>query len=86
MLAAIDRRELRDQARGHGEASFEETDEEVQAKKEATAVIGGMWRFMSPETKERVLQKVRKDIELVRLDTVFEILRAMPDAVQCGIP
>mmetsp|Transcript_31805 Transcript_31805/g.69901 ORF Transcript_31805/g.69901 Transcript_31805/m.69901 type:complete len:612 (-) Transcript_31805:1843-3678(-) len=88
MLAAIDPKQLRGrQDLDHGdEASFEETDEEVRAKKEATAVIGGMWRFMSPETKERVLAKVRKDIDIVRLDTVFEILRAMPDAVRCGIP
>ena len=84
MLAAVDQRELREhsQQTTGGGVEYEETDEaELRAKKIASNQIGGMWRFMSYETKEKVLAKVRQDIDMIKLETIFEILRAMPNAV-----
>jgi len=88
MLAAVDQRELREHSHLaiNGGIEYEEADEaELRAKKIASNQIGGMWRFMSHETKQRVLEKVRQDIDIIKLETIFETLRAMPDAVQTGI-
>ena len=88
MLAAVDQRELREHSHLaiNGGVEYEEADEaELRAKKIASNQIGGMWRFMSHETKQRVLEKVRQDIDIIKLETIFEVLRAMPDAVQTGI-
>lgn len=41
---------------------------------------------MSYETKEKVLAKVREDIDIIKFETIFEILRAMPDAIRTGNP
>jgi hypothetical protein len=89
MLAAVDQRELREHSyQVAGESvEYEEADEaELRAKKIASNQIGGMWRFMSHETKERVLAKVRQDIDVIKLETILEVLRAMPDAVLSGDP
>ena len=89
MLAAVDQRELREhsQQTTGGGVEYEEPDEaELRAKKIATNNIGGMWRFMSYETKEKVLAKVRQDIDMIKFETIFEILRAMPDAIRTGNP
>ena len=88
MLAAVDQRELREHSHLaiNGGVEYEEADEaELRAKKIASNQIGGMWRFMSHETKQRVLEKVRQDIDIIKLETIFETLRAMPDAVQTGV-
>ena len=89
MLAAVDQRELREhsQQTTDGDVEYEEPDEaELRAKKIASNQIGGMWRFMSYETKEKVLAKVRQDIDMIKFETIFEILRAMPDAIRTGNP
>ena len=89
MLAAVDQRELREhsQQTTSGGVEYEEPDEaELRAKKIASNQIGGMWRFMSYETKEKVLAKVREDIDIIKFETIFEILRAMPDAIRTGNP
>ena len=88
MLAAVDQRELREHSHLaiNGGVEYEEADEaELRAKKIASNQIGGMWRFMSHETKQRVLEKVRQDIDIIKLETIFETLRAMPDAIQTGV-
>eukprot|EP00565_Helicotheca_tamesis_P009004 CAMPEP_0185726066 /NCGR_PEP_ID=MMETSP1171-20130828/2158_1 /TAXON_ID=374046 /ORGANISM="Helicotheca tamensis, Strain CCMP826" /LENGTH=106 /DNA_ID=CAMNT_0028394343 /DNA_START=367 /DNA_END=687 /DNA_ORIENTATION=+ len=54
--------------------------EEARAKRNASSSIGGMWRFLQPAAKERAIQEARKE-----LNTVFMLLRSMPDAVACGI-
>lgn len=88
MLAAVDQRELREHSHLaiNGGVEYEEADEaELRAKKIASNQIGGMWRFMSRETKQKVLEKVRQDIDIIKLETIFETLRAMPDAIQTGV-
>jgi len=61
------------------------TEEEFRAKRSASATIGGMWRFLPDGARERALEEARREVDIAKLNTVFELLRAAPDAVGCGI-
>ena len=77
MLAAVD----------HSRAlTSVETEEMTQARRAALATVGGLWRYLRDDARERLHEAGRSAYELARLETIFLVLRASPEAVRGGIP
>ena len=51
----------------------------------STSNVGSLWHFLPPHAQQERLQQARRDLEVIQLNTIYEILRAMPDAVQLGL-
>lgn len=58
---------------------------EVWAQRHKTSDVGSLWHFLPPPAQEEGLQRARCDLEIVKLNTIYRTLRAMPSAVQFGI-
>jgi hypothetical protein len=50
-----------------------------------TSDVGSLWHFLPLHAQEERLQQARRDLEIVKLNTIYRILRAIPSAVQFGI-
>lgn len=46
--------------------------------------VDALWHFLPPHAQEERLQQARSDLEIVKLNTIYQILRTMPDAIQYG--
>eukprot|EP00521_Asterionellopsis_glacialis_P015538 CAMPEP_0195309454 /NCGR_PEP_ID=MMETSP0707-20130614/38746_1 /TAXON_ID=33640 /ORGANISM="Asterionellopsis glacialis, Strain CCMP134" /LENGTH=456 /DNA_ID=CAMNT_0040373751 /DNA_START=492 /DNA_END=1862 /DNA_ORIENTATION=+ len=57
----------------------------IRCKRRASRSIGGMWRLLPPNAKERVFKEAQEEVEYLQLTTIFELLRAMPEVVRSGI-
>jgi len=57
------------------------TEEEMCAMRNASKKIGSMWTFLPQKSKDLALIEATKDLEKMKLTTVFELLRIMPHAV-----
>ncbi len=53
-------------------------EEELRASSNTSKTILSMWRFLPDQSKLRALAEARSDIELIRLTTIFELLRIAP--------
>lgn len=47
--------------------------------------VGSLWHFLPPHAQQERLQQARRDLEVIQVGTIYEILRVMPDAVQFGL-
>jgi len=59
--------------------------ERMRAMRNTSRNIGSMWKFLKLESKEHAIILAKNDVESIRLTTVFELLKIMPDAVRSGI-
>jgi hypothetical protein len=50
-----------------------------------TSTVGSLWHFLPPHAQQERLEQARQELGVVQLNTIYEILRAMPDAVQFGL-
>jgi len=57
-------------------------EEEMRAKRRASKKIGSMWRFFPAQSKRRALEEAKSDIELLKLSTIFELLKAVPEFIR----
>lgn len=51
----------------------------------STSNVGSLWHFLPPQAQQERLQQAQREVEVVQLNTIYEILRSMPDAVQLGL-
>ncbi len=57
------------------------TSEEMRmAQRIASKKIGSMWRFLPNVSKRKAIDTARTELEMMKLTTIFELLRIVPDA------
>jgi len=89
MIAALPRRPLtcdgeeniNDRERNSRMDSDIDFEEEMRAKRNTSKTIGSMWRFLPDQSKLRAVAEARRDIEMIQLNTIFELLRIAPDLI-----
>jgi hypothetical protein len=51
----------------------------------STSNVGSLWHFLPPHAKQERLQQAQSEVDAVQLNTIYEIIQFMPDAVQFGL-
>lgn len=58
-------------------------DEEMRAKCYSNKRFGCTWGILPMESKRKVLEHAKKESEIIKITTVYELLRRMPGSIYC---
>jgi hypothetical protein len=57
--------------------------EEMRAKRSTNNRIGCTWEILPVESKRKALEHAKKESEIIKITTVYQLLRRMPGSIFC---